>query len=713
MPAALRYKGRPLQGLAFGSRIVWRAATDSYTISVGINPTNVSHVSRIEASGDVIDTQVSATKDTYKFIVSSESKASIRIIPAEGYAVEKLNVDTVSQGAKDTYTFDKVTADHTMYVWMKVAELPEEKPVDFLQRSDNDRVYSSLHLCLKDVKTDYPDGLTKDISITCIKKATEKRDPQDPGKLTNERLFISVLKDWNKRSLYSLTIEGNGLYTINGNSLGGMRFESVDNVIIKNINFVDFANYAKYGSPEEMSAITFIGKDSDFANNLYINNCSFDGIYNASGSYYTIITKLTTSVYILNSIFKNNSGLIFKLTDTKLISLIKNNISGKQRYGVVSHPGFFSNSSTLALYIEDNRMNGATFDENLFYINNTQNVYIRRNEFYGSVGRILELASNNQVDNFIFETNLLRDNLYTPIFPWIMDLLSLVSDIDNCEFRSNTVYFNGSLYRQWFARASANYCNKLLNCNNIFIEATSGDVVNSVYAFKGVKQYTAFANLYKAKLREEEQKEQEGQEELTPRFYNLQIMISANEESNTDYLAISGNDARNLSYYIEKGYEAGSFALAKSIKVLNIESGGSTYGLIASIANTYVANTSHLPEFDLNYKQNVYLSSIGAINHNGVNWDENTDNTVGYKGLNTIVKTVFSEESEYTVPADDTILISSKSKNRGLFIKVYLKSSIESYLCLGKNTLFNPVCRLKGDGTYNDMQIYNVEIEKE
>lgn len=702
VPVALRYKGRSLQSLALGNRVVWTISATSYIISVGINPTNISHVSRIEASGDVIDTQVSATKDSYKFTVSSGGSVTIRIIPAEGYAVEKLNVDTVGQGAKDTYTFDKATFDHTMYVWMKVAELPEEKPVDFLQRSDNNKIYSSLHLCFKEIKADYPDGLTKDVSITCVKKATEKRDHQDPDKLVSERLFVASMKDWNKETIYVLTIDGAGLYTINGNSLGGIRFENVDNIIVKNTDFVDFANHVKYGVPEELAAILFVGKDGSFASNLYITGCSFDGIYNGAGSYFSIVTKLTNSIYISESTFKSNSGLTFKLTDTKLISLIKNNISGKQRAGITGHPGIFFNSATAVLYIEDNNVNGATFDEVLFYVNNTDRVYIRRNEFYGAIGRVMEIASNNQMSNFIFETNLLRDNMFTPIFPWIMDLLSLVADIDNCEFRNNTVYFNGSLYRQWFVRASANYCNRLVNCNNIFIEATAANTVNSVYSFKAIKTYTAFSNVYKSMLKDNS----------TTRLFNLQIMASENPDSNPEYLTIAGNDARDMAYYTGKGYEQGSFVLAKTVKLLNIESGGRNYGLTGSIANNYLANTSYLTEFDINYKKNLYMSSIGAINHNGVSWDETTDTTIGYSGLNTQSKAAISEQDEYIVPSDDAIILCSKTKNRRAFVRFYLKGSVESYIGLGKNVLIAPVCLLKTDETYDNIQTYNVEIEK-
>lgn len=673
-----------------------------YKVSVGINPSDLQHVARIEANGDVIDTQISATKDSYVFTITKGGSCTLNIIPAEGYLVDRLNVDTVSQGAVNTFTFSNILSDHTAYVWMKAAELPEEPVVDFLQRSDNNQVYSSLHLCLKEIKADYPAGLDKDLCITCVKKTTETRNHQDPDKLVSERLFVATMKDWNRKTIHTLTIDGAGLYTVNGNSLGGICFENVDNVIIKNISFTDFANHVKYGVPEELAAIMFTGEDGSYASNLYVTGCSFNGIYNEGGSYFSIVTKLTNNVYITGNTFSNNSGLTFKLTDTKLISLTGNVISGKQRSGITGHPGIFSNSGTTALYIEDNKVNGATFNEVLFYIGNTENIYIRRNEFYGAIGRVMEVSSNSQVGEFIFEANLLHDNMSTPIFPWIMDLVSLVCDTGKCEFRNNTVYFNGSLYRQWFVRASANYCNRLVNCNNIFIEATAANTVSSVFAFKGVGEYVAKSNLYKSLLKDDS----------PTRFYSMQLLNSENPDANPAYLTIAGNDARDMAYYTGKGYETYSSALAKTVKILDIESGGPTYGLIASIANTYLADPSNLTEFDLNYKQNVVMSSIGAINHNGVSWDETTDTTAGYRGVNTQSKVTFDEQSEYIVPSDDIITLCSKTKNRRAFVRFYLKGSAESYIGLGRNSLFIPVCLLKADATYDNIQTYNVEIEK-
>lgn len=584
-------------------------------------------------------------------------------------------------------------------VWRKPA-VEDERPVDFLRRSDNGKTYSSLHGCLVDIKADYPGGLTLDLTVRCVKEAKETRDPRDPDKTVGERLFLASLEDWNQGSSFALTIDGDGIYTIDGHSLGGIRLEGVDNVIIKNTRFANFANHMEQSSPEEMSAVMFVGSKDRNSRNLYVHNCVFDGLNGSTGSYFTIVTKLTDNVCVDKSVFSNGSGLTFKMTDTRLITITRNSISGKERIGVTGHPGIFSNSGTVALYVEDNDVDGRTFTENLFYINNVSYAYMRRNTFHDCPGRPVGLVSNNPVKKFVFECNLIHDVLNAPIYPWIMDVVSIEGDILDAEFGNNTVYFNGGLYRQWFTRGTEYHCDRLVSFNNIFIEATSGNVVSAVYQFKGVREYVSGSNVYKAKLRDGS----------GTRLENMQIMNSSNEDGEAGYLTITGNDARDLSHYTGLGLEAGSKALGKAVKLLPVESGGDSYGLIASIANGYPADKAHLPAFDMLYRKNANLTTIGAINANGVSWDEASDTTAGYEGINDDRGESFDESVEYTVPADDTLLVSSKSNNRDRLVRISLDGSQDTYISLGHNAIFNPVCLLGEDGTYKDNQSYDIKI---
>ena len=196
--------------------------------------------------------------------------------------MSKLNVDAVSQGAVSEYIFENLASDHTMYVWME--EMLVQTDTDFLIRSDKPYVYySGLGECIAAIKEDYPDKLTKDIMISCVKKATEVRGSQWNS---TYGIWTSTLTDWNKDSLYTLTINGNGLYTINCKWLGGLLFENVDNVFIKSISMLNYCNFSGAASPEELAAVMVRSNDdTDKVKNVALHNCKFNGYYaNSSGT---------------------------------------------------------------------------------------------------------------------------------------------------------------------------------------------------------------------------------------------------------------------------------------------------------------------------------------------------------------------------------------------------------------------------------------------
>jgi hypothetical protein len=60
---------------------------------------------------------------------------------------------------------------------------------NFLERSDLlGTYYSSLQVAINSLKTDYPSGLTQNVTINCVKRAKETRNPSDTNKLTNLRI---------------------------------------------------------------------------------------------------------------------------------------------------------------------------------------------------------------------------------------------------------------------------------------------------------------------------------------------------------------------------------------------------------------------------------------------------------------------------------------------------------------------------------------------
>lgn len=181
-------------------------------------------------------------------------------------------------------------------------------------------------MALNAIKSDYPNGLTENITLSCVKVAKERRLSNDENKLRNERIHLAVLKEWNKGSMYTLTIDGADMLTYDCASLGGFMFKNVDNILLKNISFINFCNYIDGNTPDEIAAVMLVGNMNSYCRNLYVDRCKFNGISttnNATCSTYTISTKYTENVYFYGCIFMNNAGMVINMNDSRLAVFVK------------------------------------------------------------------------------------------------------------------------------------------------------------------------------------------------------------------------------------------------------------------------------------------------------------------------------------------------------------------------------------------------------
>lgn len=85
------------------------------------------------------------------------------------------------------------------------------------------------------------------MEITCIKVAREKR---------KEGHYLAELADWNQRGMYTLTIDGGSVLTLDGNALGCLSFSGVDNVVVRNVRFEDYSNYVGHQIPDAVGAVS-------------------------------------------------------------------------------------------------------------------------------------------------------------------------------------------------------------------------------------------------------------------------------------------------------------------------------------------------------------------------------------------------------------------------------------------------------------------------
>lgn len=677
---------------------------ETYSITVGINPSNIGQCT-VTATGNVISITSSADSSKYVVEANAGGTVTINIVAEDGYQVQQLNVDQVSQGAIDNYTFENINANHTMYVWMEV--IADENPTDFLIRSDKpDTYYSSTHVALNAIKSDYPNGLTENITLSCVKVAKERRLSNDENKLRNERIHLAVLKEWNKGSMYTLTIDGADMLTYDCASLGGFMFKNVDNILLKNISFINFCNYIDGNTPDEIAAVMLVGNMNSYCRNLYVDRCKFNGISttnNATCSTYTISTKYTENVYFYGCIFMNNAGIVINMNDSRLAVFVKNNISGKFRSGAVSHAGFFNVTNGYYIIMEDNELDGSTFRESLAYISNIDNIVLRRNNLHGGA-RCIEMSSNSVIKNFILEENLIVNMLNSPLFGWIHECFYSSSDIENFVSANNTLWMGGNDYLQYICRFNQADTRNVKIYNNIVVDPdpslTTGKF--NIFNFKTVGSLSMGYNLFKVSIRDAD----------TGQTYG-EIVAVSNPDEIPDSITITGSNSRSLNYLRNAGYDDNTTLIFKSYKLLDIENGGNTYAITDEYDADYPANNADVPEIDFEYKRKLSTgnNSRGCYNLHGMANDELADTTSGYIGEDLTLVAGFNSSVQYNAIADSILLLIHNTLNRAWIVRFSVIGQQHQLLAVGKYALLHTYPELNSNEEYQADEVYTINID--
>lgn len=675
---------------------------DTFTIEVGINAANVGQCA-VEAEG-AVSVVSDAAGALWTVRARKGSTVTVAVVPEAGYQVQKLNVDTVSQEAVSEYTFENIGADHTMYVWMEVEA--EEAPADFLSRSDKPgTLYSSTHVALNAIKEDYPDGLTQDVTLTCIKKAKERRIANDENKAMNERICLSVLKDFNKGSMYVLAIDGAGLLTYNCASLGGLKFTNVDNVLVRNVAFTNFCNYIEGSTPDEVAALMSIGGTDDYNRNLHVDNCAFDGkstLNNTTCASYTVSTKYTENVHFHSCTFTGNAGLTFNMVNSRLAVFTRNRISGTFRSGAVAHAGLFNVTNGYRLMLEDNNLDGSTFRESLMYLSGIDGISMKRNYIHDGT-RIMEMSSNTSIKKLEVESNLIVNMMMPPVFSWIQELFSTTTDLDELRLTNNTFWMGGGNYIQFIVRYTANDVRKAYIYNNIVVDpdpsATSGKV--RLYLFSTLGELNSGYNLYKMSIKNP----------ATGQTYGCIVTVQ-NSTGKDDSITISGGRDYNLSELIKSGYEVGTRLIGKAEKLLRVENGEATYAITPAQDGLYPAKSERVPDMDYEYKlRSASTNSIGCYNLHGTAVDELSDSTTGYTGEDLTSATAFDSSAQYTAIADSVLLLSHDTLNRDRIVRFRVVGTQHRSLAVGRYALAHMHPVTDADGEYLEDELYTVNIE--
>ena len=639
---------------------------ETYSITVGINPSNIGQCT-VTATGDYIGILPSSDGSTYIITAVSGGTVTVSILAETGYIVSQLNVDKVSQGAVDSYTFENIDSDHTMYVWMAIDE-EEQTDHDFLIRSDlADITYSGIGECIRAIMADYPEGLTQDITITCISRATEVRGSQYNS---GYGIWAANFSDWNQSSLYTLTIDGKNLYTLDCKWLGGMVFNSIDNIIFKNLSIKNYYNQLGQSAPEELAAIMF--RKSNKGNkckNILLYNCNFNGycVNNSGNRVYAwagVRLKDTANCIVRKCTFKDAGSVVLMISGCSSAEITGNSIQGDYHTdsstSLISHPVIISASGENGiLKMTDNDLNGDSMREYSVSLSGFKQIDIHRNTIRNGAGQFFSIS---KVDKMSIVDNVIHDNITNGLYSYTRRIFGC-TDIGRLEFKNNTAYMNGTFSSSQEVLSAGNVSD-LINCNNIVLNPLGKCYV--LLTLNGItNSYTAYNNLYASQFYNDNPNN---------RWSNFKPLSCSNNNPEDGYLNMSFTEQnRLLSAFQDKGYEIGSWALAETAVILNIQTGGNDYKLISSLVNTYQAYIAGLPEFDFDYKRHsADMATIGAYNLQGIVWDETTDDSTGYEGVNTVDQETFTDDSIYQIPTGDTIVLQLNSKNRDVLLKTIL-----------------------------------------
>lgn len=147
-----------------------------------------------------------ATEGKYVYTVGAVSDATIKVQPITGYLIQKLIVDGEDKGVLSSYTFESINANHSVRVELAQDERYTIPPK--WRRSDNQQEYLGIYNATKAVVNDYPEGLTQDVTLTCLEDVI---DYQDNKSQISESMWNVDIKNWNKDTQYILTIDGDDI----------------------------------------------------------------------------------------------------------------------------------------------------------------------------------------------------------------------------------------------------------------------------------------------------------------------------------------------------------------------------------------------------------------------------------------------------------------------------------------------------------------------
>jgi hypothetical protein len=299
-------------------------------------------------------------------------------------------------------------------------------------RSDNELTYDTLKSVYESLESDYPSGLTQNVTVSLSNPKTEVR--------TSGGYFL-IIEDFNKDTAYYLNFDFDGLLTINCNSYGGIELLNSDNILIDGINFTNVGTKDLGAAPEEFAAVYVKGTSLKDCKNIVVRNNTIDcqGINRGN---YGILANHSNILNIINNTITGFGAIGVRINFVDLVNVFKNQLSGISDPSKISQPCQFDIQNAQYLNVEDNIFDGT--DNYTGIICSSQNYKINRNSFFNFRGEIIRFIHVTLANLVEINSNLIYNNLTSPPFPWVRYQIVFGVGAENLKFESNTVHLNGT-----------------------------------------------------------------------------------------------------------------------------------------------------------------------------------------------------------------------------------------------------------------------------
>lgn len=443
-----------------------------------------------------------------------------------------------------------------------------------IYRSDSSKSYNSISDCIKDIKSDYGENLTQDVTVTVESSVINHTDTT----------YALTIEHFNENSPYYLTIDGNNNLDHHCNTAGGWKFRFVSNLIIKKVRFHDVSNLFNISTPEQMAALFIEGEGDAPISNIILEDIYIDGLHISNdyrGTYGIVVKNIQNLTF--NRVEMINIGAIgFVGSNLTAVTFTNCNIHDMTvRRGVTSQPCIVGFNKIEVLLIEDTTFDGAGMDT-IFILVSVDRIISRRSRFINAMSEAFRTSGTQLAHLFEFDACYIDNCLNYAYYPWTKYIITF-SNVDRLVLKNNTFVLtpvNGSsYYTKLFAGGKVNI---IESHNNIFdmdfgiFNNNSGEAV--IYSIGNIVTLQS--------------------------DYNVYHDYSADNDKLANMLALTGKDTSYLQLY--RTYKLSAFqALGQDLHSTIIQHtqklhvGNDKTILDPIVSANIVIDRNYLPKYDI------------------------------------------------------------------------------------------------------------------